>query len=153
MTAARHSRPVAVRICVGLAGGSPRANPGETRRYLSLHTPPGASVIELPTAGALAFNTLAESTDADVVVLLEAGALVGPRWLDHLGAALERPGCGLAGPSTNRAWNEQGCVRGARSDLTSVRRDAARLSSMFGVAARSLAPLHWGTSASPYAAR
>ena len=142
MTGGGHCHRVAVRICVGLAGGGPRANPGETRRYLGLHTPASVSVIELHSAGALAFNTLAAGSDADVVVLLEAGALVGPRWLDHLSAALERPGCGLAGPSTNRAWNEQACVGGARADLTSVRRDSARLSARFGAAARSLAPLH-----------
>ncbi|HEY5249125.1 MAG TPA: glycosyltransferase [Dermatophilaceae bacterium] len=142
MTGAGHCHRVAVRICVGLAGGGPRANQGETRRYLGLHTAATVSVIELHAAGPVAFNALAAGSDADVVVLLEAGALVGPRWLDHLSAALERPGCGLAGPSTNRAWNEQACVRGARADLTSVRRDAARLSSRYGAAARSLAPLH-----------
>jgi len=142
VTGAGHCHRVAVRICVGLAGGGPRANQGETRRYLGLHTAATVSVIELHAAGPVAFNALAAGSDADVVVLLEAGALVGPRWLDHLSAALERPGCGLAGPSTNRAWNEQACVRGARADLTSVRRDAARLSSRYGAAARSLAPLH-----------
>src|SRR5438477_5218941 len=67
----------------------------------------------LPDVGAVGnascLNRAVQSTDADVIVLLESGALVGPRWLDHLVAALESSDrAGLAGPSTNRCWNEQG---------------------------------------------
>ena len=85
-----------------------------------------------------------------MLVLLEAGAIVGPRWLELLTAALTRPGVGLAGPSTNQAGNEQGCVVASGGpgpgpdvggeQLKSVRRDAARLLRRYGSAARTLAP-------------
>src|SRR5438132_1347458 len=59
---------------------------------------------------ATCFNRLAAHSDADVVILLESGARVGSRWLEHLLRALDAdPQNGLAGPSTNHAWNEQ-CV-------------------------------------------
>jgi hypothetical protein len=57
---------------------------------------------------------MAASTAADIVVLLESGSLVGPGWLDRLLAALDAdPRPGLAGPSTNLAWNEQGVFPGS----------------------------------------
>src|ERR1041384_1281035 len=62
---------------------------------------------------AAALNYAMRSTSAQVVVLLESGALVGPRWLEHLLAALDAPQAGIAGPSTNRAWNEQGVFESA----------------------------------------
>src|SRR5262245_40463025 len=50
-----------------------------------------AALRELPQAGTgealgppACFNRLAVSTDADVLVLLESGAIVGPGWLDYL---------------------------------------------------------------------
>ena len=65
---------------------------------------------EEPLGTAACFNRLAAAGSVDVVVLLEGGLQVGPGWLDHLLAALESdPGNGLAGPTTNCAWNEQ-CV-------------------------------------------
>jgi O-antigen biosynthesis protein len=63
--------------------------------------------------GAACFNRLARESDAAVLVLLESGSLVSPGWLDHLLAALAEPGCGLAGPSTDRSWNEQRAAPGA----------------------------------------
>ena len=54
------------------------------------------------------FNRLVSADDAAVYVLLESGSTVGPEWLGRLLAALAAdPRHGLAGPSTNRAWNEQ----------------------------------------------
>ena len=51
---------------------------------------------------AACFNRLVAHTDARVVILLESGALVTGRWWELLLAALGRPGCGIAGPSTDR---------------------------------------------------
>jgi len=92
---------------------------------------------------AACFNRLAAGCDADVLVLLEHGACVGPGWLDRLLAALDSdPRNGLAGPSTNRCWNEQ-CAYPGRAGtgeaISECARDAAR---RFGSSARSLAPLH-----------
>ena len=67
-------------------------------------------VSEARVGGAACFNRLAGATDADLVVLLEPGAVVAPRWLEWLIAALDGdPRNALAGPSTNRGWNAQ-CV-------------------------------------------
>ena len=54
--------------------------------------------------------------------------------------ALARPGRGLAGPSTNRSWNEQAAFGGA--GLSDVARTAALARRRFGTAVRSLEPLH-----------
>jgi glycosyltransferase involved in cell wall biosynthesis len=91
--------------------------------------------------GAACLNRLVKSTDADIVVLIESGVVVGPRWLDQLVAVLERsPRAGLAGPSTNRSWNEQGAFAGgAEGD---VERTAAEAERRFGTQVRTLAPLY-----------
>ncbi|MEO8380957.1 MAG: glycosyltransferase [Acidobacteriota bacterium] len=93
--------------------------------------------------GAACLNKLARNSSAAVLVLLESGSLVAPRWLAHLLGALERsPRAGLAGPSTNRIWNEQGAFPnrgGTKEDLASVAAEAER---KFGAVARSLAPLY-----------
>lgn len=53
------------------------------------------------------FNRLI-SHDADVYIFLESGVVVGRGWLGRLLAALDAdPRNGLAGPSTNRSWNQQ----------------------------------------------
>jgi glycosyltransferase involved in cell wall biosynthesis len=55
-----------------------------------------------------AFNRLAAFDDSRVIVLLESGSIVTPGWLERLRAGLESdPRPGLAGPSTNLAWNAQ----------------------------------------------
>lgn len=57
---------------------------------------------------AACFNRLANSSAAEVFVLLESGARVAPLWLEHLLSALDADARnGLAGPSANRCWNEQ----------------------------------------------
>jgi O-antigen biosynthesis protein len=54
------------------------------------------------------FNRLISYDQADVVVFLESGSLVTRGWLEKLLDALYADTShGLAGPSTNRAWNEQ----------------------------------------------
>ena len=89
------------------------------------------------------FNRLASATDADVLVLLESGALVGPGWLDHLLAALDADKHnGLAGPSTNRIWNEQCVFPRGGSTLDEVARTAAAAAARFGTANLTLEPLY-----------
>jgi len=93
--------------------------------------------IPAPGGAPTSFNQLVGAA-ADIYVLLEAGALPGAGWLDLLVGALEaNPANGLAGPSTNRCWNEQG-VRAA-GDL---RRQASALLHQYGQGWRSMAPLY-----------
>lgn len=57
--------------------------------------------------GAASLNALI-AFDADFYVMLEAGAVPAPGWLDHLlGALSAEPSVGAAGPSTNLCWNQQ----------------------------------------------
>jgi O-antigen biosynthesis protein len=140
----------------------------ETLASLRANTPPDVKLLLLPdgpddeTATALAalrdlpqsgtakplgapacFNRLAASTDADVLVLLESGAQVAHGWLDHLLAALDADERnGLAGPTTNHCWNEQGVY--ARSGDTSIEieRTAQDALCRFRDATRTLEPLY-----------
>ncbi|MCA9968942.1 MAG: hypothetical protein KC425_01945, partial [Anaerolineales bacterium] len=134
---------------------------------LRAHTPPGYALLllpdgpdagmgaflqslPLPQAGtavargdAACFNRLVTTLDADLYVLLESGAQVGPGWLEALLAALDAdPRHGLAGPSTNRAWNEQGVFPRAGSAPAQVAHTAAQAARRFGAAWQPLAPLH-----------
>ena len=161
---------MAVSVCVGVAVHAEPGCLVETLRMLRLHTSPAVPVVLLPdgpdepTASALArvaelsayaqwgtadprglpacLNRLAAGSAADVLVLLESGALAGPRWLDLLLGALARPGVGLAGPSTNRGWNEQAIFPDAAGSRAGVRRAAADAARRYGRAARTLAPLY-----------
>ncbi len=100
-------------------------------------------VNDRPEGAASCFNRLATYTDADVLVFLESGVQAGPLWLDHLLRALDsNPGNGLAGPSTNNSWNEQGAFPNAGStaeQIAATTREAAR---RFGTTAASLEPLY-----------
>jgi glycosyltransferase involved in cell wall biosynthesis len=120
---------------VALADGPDRATATEIDR-LTLKR----SQTPIPQGAAACFNRLLGSGEADVYVFLESGALVGPGWLERLLAGLaadERHG--LAGPSTNAAWNEQGCFPEARE--TDVTQTAALAAARFGDDTRTLAPL------------
>ena len=79
---------------------------------------------------AACFNRLVSLTDADILVLLESGVQVAPGWLDRLLAALDAdPRNGLAGPSTNNAWNEQGAFprcSGNTAQIIATANDAAK---------------------------
>ena len=92
---------------------------------------------------AACFNRLASLTDAYVLVLLESGVQVAPGWLDRLLAALDTdPRNGLAGPSTNNAWNEQGAFprcSGNTAQIIATANDAAK---RFGSEVRTLEPLY-----------
>ncbi len=95
-----------------------------------------------PRGGAACFNRLAAASDADLLVLLESGCLVGPGWLEALLAALDAdPRNGLAGPSTNRAWNEQGVFRGAGGSVDAIAATAAAAAGL-GPIALTLEPLY-----------
>jgi glycosyltransferase involved in cell wall biosynthesis len=99
---------------------------------------------EASAAGAPAwFNRLAASCDTDVIVFLEAGAVPGPRWLETLLTVLDaHPAIGLAGPSTNSAWNEQCAFAGAGGSMSEVAATARAAFERFGNAWRGLEPLH-----------
>jgi glycosyltransferase involved in cell wall biosynthesis len=131
---------VSVRVRVGVAAGEAPAVQASVE-YLGVHTRPAADVVRLARTAGPAFDELV-AADADVYVLLEPGVLVAPRWLELILAAMERSGAGLAGPSTNRAWNEQASVRASGADLRAIRRDAAVLLRRYGRAARTLGPLY-----------
>jgi glycosyltransferase involved in cell wall biosynthesis len=108
----------------------------------TLRNLPQSGTIE-PLGPPACFNRLAVATDASVLVLLESGSLIGPGWQDYLLAALEAdPRNGLAGPSTNRSWNEQ-CVfprsGGTSAEIARTAQEAAR---RFGTTWRTLEPLH-----------
>jgi glycosyltransferase involved in cell wall biosynthesis len=73
-----------------------------------------------PGGGAACFNRLSEGTFADVLILLENGAQVGPGWLGCLLSAIGMEGrVGVAGPSTNLSRTSQ-CqpARGGGGPLT-----------------------------------
>ena len=104
-----------------------------------------------PQGSAACFNRLAAFSRAELLVFIESGAQVGSRWLEHLTTALAADPChGLAGPSTNRSWNEQRILRrelgllDASSDdsLSAINRIAQAVERHFGAAWRTLEPLH-----------
>jgi O-antigen biosynthesis protein len=96
-----------------------------------------------PLGAAACFNRLVNYNDARVVVLLESGALVGPRWLDYLLAALDAdPRNGLAGPSTNRSWNEQNIGLRCSRSAHNIARAARETERRYAGETRTLEPLY-----------
>ena len=83
------------------------------------------------------FNRLAAGSDAEVVILLESGAIPAPGAIAKLVRALA-DGAGLAGPSTNRSWNEQAAFPDGDDVVATGRRARDR----FGRETRSLEPLY-----------
>jgi len=94
--------------------------------------------------GPAAFNRIAAGVPDGfgAVVFLESGARPAPDALDRLAAALDRPGVGLAGPSTNDAWNEQCVLPHGTGDPAGLRDGSRQLAARYGDDVRSLAPLH-----------
>jgi glycosyltransferase involved in cell wall biosynthesis len=85
---------------------------------------------ELQRGVASWLHCLVSSSTSDVVVILEAGSVPGPAWLERLLAPLYADSeNGLAGPSTNFSWNEQCVFLGMGGTLADVARtaEAARL--------------------------
>lgn len=155
-------------VCVGVTVHAQPDQLQATLRALCAHTPAAAQLLLLPDGpdaptrallarlggipqhataeplgAAACFNRLIAATQADVLVLIESGALVGPGWLDRLLAALEAsPGHGLAGPSTNRCWNEQAAFPDTQPTPQAIA-DAARAAQrQFGSATSTLEPLY-----------
>jgi glycosyltransferase involved in cell wall biosynthesis len=96
-----------------------------------------------PRGAAACFNRLVAAPDADIFVLLESGSVVTPHWLDCLVLALQAdPRHGLAGPSTNLAWNAQCAFPRASGEAQQIERTAHAAASRFGDAWRTLEPLH-----------
>lgn len=101
------------------------------------------STLPVPPGGAARFNQLAQASTADVIVLLESGCAVSPGWLERLLAALAvDPRNGLAGPSTNRSWNQQGVFPRAGGTDAEVARTAREAARRFGRQVRTLEPLY-----------
>ncbi|HKO99535.1 MAG TPA: glycosyltransferase [Pyrinomonadaceae bacterium] len=96
-----------------------------------------------PKGTAACFNRLAKTSDAEVGVLLESGARVGPGWLDHLLKALyDDPRNGIVGPSTNNSWNEQCVCPGAAGTNEAITQTASEVAERYSDQIRSLAPLY-----------
>ena len=116
---------------------------GETQRVVATLPHLRVSATVNPLGPPACFNRLAVETDAGVVILLESGAVPAPGALDRLVDALERePRAGLAGPSTNAAWNEQCSFPGAPGDRDSIERTARAAARRYRRQTRSLAPLY-----------
>ncbi|HWS54790.1 MAG TPA: glycosyltransferase [Pyrinomonadaceae bacterium] len=156
------------KVCVGIHVHAEPSRLRATLESVRARTPGGVGLLLLPdgpdaeTAEALAsmpgveqsgtdagrgaaacFNRLASASPADVLVLVESGAVVGPGWLDYLLAALDADAShGLAGPSTNNAWNEQGAFPRAGGTVEEVGRAAREAARRFAGEVRALAPLH-----------
>ncbi|MBZ5623355.1 MAG: glycosyltransferase [Acidobacteriia bacterium] len=114
-----------------------------TRDFLSTRGIVVAAPEGPPVGPAAWFNRLAACCDSDVIVFVEAGDVPGPKWLEFLLAALDAdPVNGLAGPSTNSAWNEQCALPGAGGSLSEVAATACAAAGRFHNAWRGLAPLH-----------
>lgn len=95
-----------------------------------------------PLGGAACLNRLATHSAADILVLLEGGALVAPGWLDRMLHAFDSDmRCGVAGPSTNRAWNEQCIMPTSDGTQAGLDQSAVRLQRRFGTSATTLRPL------------
>jgi glycosyltransferase involved in cell wall biosynthesis len=96
-----------------------------------------------PRGGAACFNRLAQYGDAELIVLLESGAQVGPHWLEHLRSALDADSHnGLAGPSTNRSWNEQSVFTTREPPPNDISDAACEVIRRFGASVRTLEPLY-----------
>lgn len=148
-----HTEPERLRATLA----SVRANTGGEHQLLLLPDGPDrltASALALhrdlpqlataePRGDASCFNRLAQFNDDEAIVLLESGAVVGAGWLENLLSALQvDPRNGLAGPSTNRSWNEQAVFspsKPAPGDLATAAAEAVRL---VGTATRTLEPLY-----------
>lgn len=96
-----------------------------------------------PCGAAACFNRLALFSDAAVIVLLESGSQPATGWLDRLLAALDTdPSHGLAGPTTNRAWNEQAVVLGGVPDRLGIPDAGREAERRFTGTIRTLEPLY-----------
>jgi glycosyltransferase involved in cell wall biosynthesis len=95
-----------------------------------------------PLGAPACFNRLVRASPAEIYVLLESGARVAPEWLSTLLASFEdHPHAGLAGPSTNCAWNDQCAFPRVRDSDEEIARIAEEARRKFGRICRTLEPL------------
>ncbi|HYW73191.1 MAG TPA: glycosyltransferase [Pyrinomonadaceae bacterium] len=101
-------------------------------------------LVYAPARGAAAcFNRLASFSDAEVVILLESGARPAAQSLQLLIAALDpKTHTGLAGPSTNISWNEQGAFADASGTENGIAATARTAAGQFQQELRTLEPLY-----------
>jgi glycosyltransferase involved in cell wall biosynthesis len=89
------------------------------------------------------FNHLIGSANADIYVFMENGVMPGPACLDKLVDALAADAYhGLAGPSTNRGWNEQALGENFNIAHTAVGTQARKESQRISDIWRTLEPLY-----------
>jgi O-antigen biosynthesis protein len=116
--------------------------PGEADAVLETLRDVQRLTVSEPGGAPASFNLLV-AEPADLYVLVESGVHPGPDWLTQILAALDAdPANGLAGPSTNRCWNEQAVASARGATPPEVTRQAAALAQRFRGAWRSMAPLH-----------
>ena len=114
-----------------------------TRTALATYADSVQSGTAEPRGVAACFNRLVKCSAADVLVLLESGVQVGPSWLEHLLSALAAdPHNGLAGPSTNNSWNEQGVYPRSGGTSDQIAATANEAGRRFGSEVRALEPLY-----------
>jgi glycosyltransferase involved in cell wall biosynthesis len=88
-----------------LLGDGPDASARRALAVLSRHP---QLTTQKPLGAPACFNRLIREGSGEVLVFLESGAVAGPGCLELMIGALQAdPRNGLAGPSTNRAWNMQ----------------------------------------------
>jgi glycosyltransferase involved in cell wall biosynthesis len=114
----------------------------ETREALGRLCTAEISLTTEPQGGAACFNRLIRRGEADVFIMVESGAFVGPDWLTPLLLALRAdPRSGLAGPSTNRAWSLQGHFPDQGGSPEEIAATAVEARRCFGDGWRPLSPL------------
>lgn len=114
-----------------------------TRRALAGLQRLPQSATPSPCGAPACFNRLVAETDTAFVILVESGSVPAPGALDRLVEALEREtSAGLAGPSTNSAWNEQALFPGAAGDRAAIERTGREAARRHRRTTRPLLPLH-----------
>lgn len=90
-----------------------------------------------------AFNSFLESGYAEAYLWVENGAIAAPGAADILWHALQDSEAGLAGPSTNSCWNEQGIAEELPNSTTGFNKEsAAGWTQEFDGQMQTLAPLY-----------
>ena len=97
---------------------------------------------DAPCGTPACYNRLIEGARTDVIILLESGARPAPDAITRLMKALDTPSIGLAGPSTNIAWNEQGILPASEGTTPGLLAAAAEARRRFANSTRLLTPLH-----------
>jgi glycosyltransferase involved in cell wall biosynthesis len=134
-----------IHVSIGVRSGSEPWGGSATAAFEQATEITGATVevvrLSQGVPAPVCFNRLAAESGANVVMLLDERVIPAHDALRRLVQALvASPGGGIAGPSTNLAWNEQ-CAfpAGLADDVETIAGRAARL---FGNEVRTLDPLY-----------